>query len=105
MAVTHLPAQIFLRAPYPRIQLRHQVRQHYIVQRVSGQPFEEYVEQHIFQPLNMTHATFRQPLPENLKPFMSNGYSRASQGPKPFEYVEVAPAGSLSASANPCLTS
>jgi Beta-lactamase len=30
---------------------------------------------------------------------MSNGYNRASEGAKPFEYVEVAPAGALSASA------
>jgi CubicO group peptidase (beta-lactamase class C family) len=30
----------------------------YIVQRVSGQPFDDYVEQHIFQPLKMTHADF-----------------------------------------------
>jgi len=43
-------------------------------------------------------ATFRQPLPEDLKPFMSNGYARGSDKAKPFEYVEVAPAGSLSAS-------
>jgi CubicO group peptidase (beta-lactamase class C family) len=30
---------------------------------------------------------------------MSHGYSRASHGEKPFEFVEVAPAGSLSAAA------
>src|SRR6202012_3434463 len=32
----------------------------YIVQRISGMPFEEYVERNIFAPLNMTHSTFRQ---------------------------------------------
>jgi len=96
---THLPRQIFPPGTIPAYSNYATTVAAYIVQRVSGQPFEDYVEQHIFQPLNMTHATFRQPLPENLKPFMSNGYSRASQGPKPFEYVEVAPAGSLSASA------
>jgi hypothetical protein len=71
----------------------------YIVERVSGQNFNDYVEEHIFKPLNMTHATFRQPLPEALKPSMSNGYILGSGEPKPFEYVQVAPAGSLSASA------
>ena len=35
----------------------------YIVQRVSGQPFEQYVEQHIFAPLKMEHSTFYQPPP------------------------------------------
>lgn len=95
----HLPQQIFAPGTIPAYSNYATTLAAYIVQRVSGQQFEEYVEQHIFQPLNMTHATFRQPLPENLKPLMSNGYDRASQGAKPFEYVEVAPAGSLSASA------
>jgi len=38
----------------------------YIVQRVSGQPFNEYMERHIFQPLDMRHASFRQPVPTPL---------------------------------------
>jgi CubicO group peptidase (beta-lactamase class C family) len=38
----------------------------YIVQRVSGEPFEQYVEGHIFGPLGMTHSTFYQPPPKNL---------------------------------------
>ena len=70
----------------------------YIIQRVSGQPFDDYIEQHIFKPLDMQHATFRQPLPENLKPLMSKGYAPGSDKPKGFEIVNPAPAGSLSAS-------
>ncbi len=38
----------------------------YIVQRVSGQPFDDYVDQHIFAPLGMTRSTFAQPLPAAL---------------------------------------
>ncbi len=34
----------------------------YIVQRVSGQPFDQYIAQHIFQPLGMQHSSFSQPL-------------------------------------------
>jgi CubicO group peptidase (beta-lactamase class C family) len=70
----------------------------YIVQRQSGQPFDDYVDQHIFQPLNMKYASFRQPLPKNLQPFMSKGYKGASQKAERFEIVDPAPAGSLSAS-------
>jgi len=71
----------------------------YIVQRLSGQPFDEYIDQHIFAPLNMKHSTFHQPLPDALKGFMSNGYELASdEKPKGFEFVISAPAGSLSAS-------
>ncbi|MBM0106381.1 beta-lactamase family protein [Steroidobacter sp. S1-65] len=70
----------------------------YIVQRVSGVPFDDYIEQHIFQPLGMQHSSFRQPLPESLEPLMSKGYEVAWGEPKPFEIVGVSPAGSLSAS-------
>ena len=35
----------------------------YILQRVSGEPFDDYVEHHILQPLGMSHTTFVQPLP------------------------------------------
>ena len=59
----------------------------YIVERVSGEPFDDYVAHHIFQPLGMTHSTFDQPLPANLAPDMAKGYPQASQDPKPFEFV------------------
>ena len=68
----------------------------YIVQRVSGETFDDYIDKHIFAPLDMKHSTFRQPLPANLEPLMSKGYPQASLPPKPFEIVGPAPAGSLS---------
>ncbi|HEY3948914.1 serine hydrolase domain-containing protein [Phenylobacterium sp.] len=69
----------------------------YIVQRVSGEPFEQYIERHIFTPLGMAHSTFVEPLPANLKPDMAKGYKVASGPAQPFEYVQLAPAGALSA--------
>lgn len=68
----------------------------YIVQRVSGEPFDSYIERHIFVPLGMAHSTFRQPLPPALAPLMSKGYGVASAEPMPFEIVGPAPAGALS---------
>jgi CubicO group peptidase (beta-lactamase class C family) len=70
----------------------------YIVERVSGEPFDDYVEKHIFQVLDMPHSTFRQPLPADLAPLMSKGYDVASSPPKPFEIIGPAPAGALSSS-------
>ena len=70
----------------------------YIVQRVSGQPFDEYIEQHIYQPLGMQHATFRQPLPANLRGDMAKSYASASTPPKSFEMVVSDPAGGMSVS-------
>ena len=69
----------------------------YIVQRVSGEPFETYVERHIFAPLQMTRSTFRQPLPANLAPLMSQGYRVGEEKGAGYEFVGPAPAGSLSA--------
>jgi CubicO group peptidase (beta-lactamase class C family) len=71
----------------------------YIVQRVSGESFDDYIDKHIFAPLDMTHSSFRQPLPANLVPLMSTCYSQASEPAKLFEIVGPAPAGSLSSPA------
>jgi len=68
----------------------------YIVQRLSGESFDSYMDKHIFEPLEMTHSTFRQPLPPELAPLMSKGYRTASGEPGAFEIVGPAPAGSLS---------
>lgn len=71
----------------------------YIVQRVSGEPFEDYVERHIFLPLGMKHSTFKQPLPEQFKGLGGKGYHTASLPPSEFELVVTAPAGSVSTTA------
>ena len=68
----------------------------YMVQRVSGEPFDAYIEKHIFEPLDMKHSSFLQPLPADLAPLMSKGYKVASSEPGPFEIVGPAPAGALS---------
>ena len=67
----------------------------YIVQRVSGEPFDDYVAHHIFAPLGMTHSTFVQPLPKSLAADMSNGYDKASGEAQKFELIWMAPAGAL----------
>jgi CubicO group peptidase (beta-lactamase class C family) len=68
----------------------------YIVQRLSGETFDDYVDKHIFVPLDMKHSSFRQPLPPDLAPLMSKGYQLASEPPHVFEMVGPAPAGALS---------
>jgi CubicO group peptidase (beta-lactamase class C family) len=70
----------------------------YIVQRVSGEPFEQYVERHIFMPLGMTHSTMRQPLPAQFQAFMAKGYKDASSPAVPYELISMSPAGALAAS-------
>ncbi len=70
----------------------------YIVERVSGMPFADYVERNIFAPLDMSHSSFRQPLPAQLAPFMSQGYPKASVEPKPYELISIPGAGSVAVS-------
>lgn len=73
----------------------------YIVQRVSGEPFETYVERHIFEPLGMAHSTFRQPLPPPLAGDMAGGYGYAGGEfvPGEFELISISAAGSMSTTA------
>jgi CubicO group peptidase (beta-lactamase class C family) len=49
----------------------------YIVARVSGQPYEQYIQEHIFNPLGMLHATAQTPIPPDLRAHLSVGYTYA----------------------------
>jgi CubicO group peptidase (beta-lactamase class C family) len=72
----------------------------YIVEQVSGQTFDDYVEDHILRPLGMQNTTFREPLPPRLAPDIATGYKvdRGRFVAKGFEYVgNIGPAGSSSA--------
>lgn len=74
----------------------------YIVERVSGEAFPDYAERHIFRPLGMTAATFREPLTGANAANMALGYAFADGWfkAKPFErYDKIMPAGSASATA------
>ena len=69
----------------------------YIVERVSGQTFDDYLDQHIFSPLGMAHSSFRQPLPQSLMAGMANGYENATGKPQGYELINLSPAGALAA--------
>ena len=97
--VHHMPKRIFPPGAVPAYSNYAATLAGYIVERVSGRPFNDYITENIFKPLGMQHSTFAQPLPPELKTLLSNGYQLGSGKPKPFEVIEPAPAGSLSASA------
>ncbi|PKQ00366.1 MAG: serine hydrolase [Alphaproteobacteria bacterium HGW-Alphaproteobacteria-13] len=69
----------------------------YIVERVSGLPFDDYVEQRIFAPAGMTRSTMRARLPARLEPLLANGYVLGSGQPGRPELNSFAPAGGLAA--------
>lgn len=73
----------------------------YIVEEVSGLPFEQYSEEHIFTPLEMTHTTLRQPLPPELVENQAIGYRYMNGNYRPLVWwVQGFPAGSAFATAS-----
>ncbi len=73
----------------------------YIVEQVSGMPFEQYIQEYIYEPLGMHHSTFRQPVPPELAANLAVGYIYAdgqfqTEG---FEYIQTSPASSMSSTA------
>lgn len=96
----YIPERIFAPGGTPAYSNYGAALAGYIVARVSGMPFDDYIDQQLFKPLDMNNSTFRQPLPERFKADMSNGYAAASLPPKPYEIVGPAPAGSLAATAD-----
>jgi CubicO group peptidase (beta-lactamase class C family) len=97
--VAHMPQRVYPPGTTPAYSNYGAALAGYIVERVSGKPFNQYVSENIFTPLTMARSTFAQPLTADLKPLMSNGYTVGSGKPKPFEIVEEAPAGGLAATA------
>jgi CubicO group peptidase (beta-lactamase class C family) len=95
----HIPERIFPPGTTPAYSNYGASLAGYIVERVSGRPFNDYITENIFKPLGMSRSTFAQPLPADLKPFMSSGYRSGSGKSKPFEIIEEAPAGALAATA------
>jgi CubicO group peptidase (beta-lactamase class C family) len=72
----------------------------YIVQRVSGQPFEQYVAEHVFAPLGMAHSTFYQPPKKELEALPSQGYGgNTTKPPIGFEIFNPSGAGGISSTA------
>ena len=98
---THIPRRIYPPGTVPAYSNYATAVAGYIVERVSGRPFDQYIAENIFKPLKMTRSSFAQPLPAALAPLMSGGYRLASstEGAQSFEMINPFPAGSLSSSA------
>jgi len=76
--VHHMPKRIFPPGTTPAYSNYATTMAGYIVERVSGKPFNDYINENILKPLGMEHTTFAQPLPPELRSLMSNGYQLAS---------------------------
>lgn len=73
----------------------------YIVERVSGMPYADYLEANIFRPLGMDKTTAEQPLPADFSLNMSQGYRLINGAIQPgfFELLSAQPSGAISSTA------
>jgi len=70
-----------------------------VLEDVSGLPFEQYVEENLFEPLEMRHSSFRQPLPAELDALRGTGYIFTPEiQPAPLVYLDFFPTGGAWAS-------
>jgi CubicO group peptidase (beta-lactamase class C family) len=65
----------------------------YIVARVSGQPYDQYIQEYIFDPLGMVHSTAQSSIPPDRRPYASKGYTYADGVFQAFPDYVVQPAG------------
>ena len=92
------PVQVFAPGTTPGYSNYGMALAGYIVQRVSGQPFEAYVREHVLEPAGMTSSTYEQPLPKDMAGSLGPGYTSTGEE-VPFELMGDFPAGSLTVSA------
>ncbi len=73
-----------------------------VVQQISGEPYELYIQRHILNPLGMANTTFHAPLSPAFKVRMQTGYlyEEGKYVAQPFELSALTPAGVGSAPAS-----
>ena len=73
----------------------------YLVEKISGTPFVEYMDKNIFGPLNMKDSTFRQPPVSELPQNFATGYRivNGKAEPVPYLYLNITPAAALTTTA------
>ena len=99
VVTTDPPAQVFAPGTTPSYSNYSASLAGYVVERVTGEPFADALQQEVFDRAGMTSSTFAQPLPDDLDARLSEGYPDDSQPSVPTEVVNAAPAGSMSSTA------
>jgi CubicO group peptidase (beta-lactamase class C family) len=91
--VSHMWARVNPPGVYARYSNFNAVLAGYIVAQVSGQPYDQYIQEHILDPLGMSHSTAQSPIPQDLRPYASLGYTYADGAFQAFPEYAAQPAG------------
>ena len=70
----------------------------YIIEKLTGQPCEDYIADNILHPLGMTHSDMR--LTPDIRATLAQGYRGNPPVPVPYYPILLRPAGEMKASAN-----
>ena len=68
----------------------------YVVEKITGQRFEDFVQQNLFNPIGMKTATYFEPAPGTATTL----YHPDGKTPFPYGHIIMRPAGAINASAN-----
>ncbi|MGL5194254.1 MAG: serine hydrolase domain-containing protein, partial [Chroococcales cyanobacterium] len=73
----------------------------YVIEEITGIPFEEYMAENLLQPLQMQESSFLQPLPPALDSNLAVGYEYedGTYETLPFLYLNTVAAGAMSSTA------
>lgn len=69
----------------------------YVIEQVTGEPYEKVIEEQIFSPIGMTTSRFV--LTDADRALLAKGYSAAEGDPVPYSQIYFRPAGNLHTSA------
>jgi CubicO group peptidase (beta-lactamase class C family) len=100
---SHLPARVRPPGQFAAYSNYGAALAGYIVARVSGQSYDQYIQRHILDPLGMTHTSAQMPPPPDLHAHAAVGYTFQDGAFKRFpEYMAqtaIVPAGGMESSA------
>jgi CubicO group peptidase (beta-lactamase class C family) len=65
----------------------------YLIEKITGQKFENYIQRNILNPLGMTHSSFL--LTDDIRSHLSNGYDGDPPKSVPYQNIYLRPAGNL----------
>lgn len=68
----------------------------YVIEKITGQPFDAYIRKEILEPIGITHGDFR--LGDGNRGLLAQGYAGNPPKPVPYKNIYLQPAGDMKAS-------